>query len=121
VASVVDRLLHLAAQLEQQPVVLVHGDLHLKNFFVDGNQIALIDLDDLRLGSPWQDIGSFMAALHYRGLLAGTSTTETERAAALVDGGGFRAVTRLQGSRLGVLDALLVRAGQIIAQRGYRP
>jgi aminoglycoside phosphotransferase (APT) family kinase protein len=140
VDRVVERLVHQAEQLEPQPVALLHGDLHLKNFLIVDDQVALVDLDDLRQGSPWQDIGSFLAALHYRGLLDETPLAAVEQAiqcfcrcylervpwpesqlavdwytaAALVNERAFRAVTRLQSSRLDVLDLLLARAAQII-------
>ena len=52
-----------------RPMALLHGDLHLKNFFVTTDQIALIDLDNVCLGDPLADLGSFVASLYYRQLL----------------------------------------------------
>lgn len=140
VNTVVDRLRQCAEGLEAQPVALLHGDLHLQNFFVEGDRVALIDLDDLCLGSPWQDIGSFSAALHYRGLVAGTELGEIEEAtglfyrhylqkvpwsapratvdwftaAALINERAFRSIARLQSGSLDILDAILARAQKIL-------
>ena len=63
---------HLQAQAETlaaRPAITLHGDLHLKNFFVVNDHMVLIDLDNLSLGDPLQDIGSFIASLLYRHLL----------------------------------------------------
>src|SRR5262249_11475821 len=67
----VDRLLVEGEQLGVQPVAVLHGDLRLRHILVDGDDIGLVDLDALCLGSPWQDIGSLAAATFYKGMLAG--------------------------------------------------
>jgi len=59
-------LLSQARKLVKQPDVTLHGDLHLKNILADGQQVALIDLDGVKKGSPLFDIGSFIAGLIYR-------------------------------------------------------
>jgi aminoglycoside phosphotransferase (APT) family kinase protein len=126
--------------LEKQPVALLHGDLHLQNFFVENDQVALIDLDNLCKGSPWQEIGSFIAALHYRSLVAGTSVAEITNAidhfcyryansvswpassaalawytaAALVNERAFRTISRLQSGGLFIIEAILERALSIL-------
>jgi hypothetical protein len=135
----VDRLLAQAAYLGEQPLATLHGDLHLQNFFRDGDQVALIDLDNVYLGSPWQDVGSFIAGLLYRGLLAETPgpllrdmiaafSRSYQRnvpwrialwalnwfvAAALINERAFRCVTRLKDGRLDLVDALVALAAQI--------
>lgn len=43
--------------------VTLHGDLHLKNILVDNGKIYLIDLDNVCMGSPLEDLGSFIAAI----------------------------------------------------------
>ena len=58
-------------QLRKQPVAVLHGDLRLRHIIVDGDDISLIDVDTLCHGSPWQDIGSFAAAILYKGMLTG--------------------------------------------------
>lgn len=134
----IDRLLSQAEQLGPQPAAALHGDLHLKNFFVDGAQVALIDLDNLCYGSPWHDIGSFIAGIFYRGLLMKMPEAEIWRmtevfcrqyqqnvpwqvsgfvlnwyiAAALINERAFRCTTRLKG-RLDILDDLIKLAGKI--------
>ena len=63
------RLQDQAQRLGEQPVATLHGDLHLKNFLVHTGNVALIDLDNLCQGHPGQDIGSFIAAILYQGML----------------------------------------------------
>jgi hypothetical protein len=101
--------------------------------------VALIDLDNVHQGSPWQDIGSFVASLLYRGLLMDTpgqvvrETIATfyrayERnapwrtspetlywfvAAALLHERAFRCVTRLKDGRLDLVDKLVTLAAHI--------
>lgn len=48
------------------PDVCLHGDLHLKNAIWDGQELALIDLDQVSVGDAAHDIGSFLAGLHYK-------------------------------------------------------
>lgn len=61
-------------------VVTLHGDLHLKNFLLDGDHAELIDLDTLRAGDPHEDLGSFAASLYHRALLGETSVQSAEAA-----------------------------------------
>ncbi len=63
----VERLITQSSRLTARPTALLHGDLHLKNFFVAGDKVVLIDLDNLAYGDPLQDVGSFIAGLWYRG------------------------------------------------------
>ncbi|GAB4421838.1 MAG: hypothetical protein Fur0044_19570 [Anaerolineae bacterium] len=139
----VERLLDQAEQLGPQPVATLHGDLHLKNFFVEGEQVALIDLDNLCHGSPWQDVGSFSAGLLYWGLFMAMPTPliwqfidafcqQYEQnvpwpmsrfalnwytAAALINERAFRCVTRLKSGRLDLLDDLIDLADSISAEQ----
>jgi hypothetical protein len=138
-ASLVERLAGQAKQLEPQPVATLHGDLHLKNFLVEGEQVALIDLDNLCLGSPWQDVGSFIAGLLYLGLLMAVPepvirqlidgfcheykqnvpwpmaslTLNWHIAAALINERAFRCLTRLKTGRLELVDDLIALADRI--------
>jgi aminoglycoside phosphotransferase len=50
---------------------LVHGDLHPKNIFDDGERITFIDFDAAHLAPAEQDVASFSAALIYHGALDG--------------------------------------------------
>lgn len=59
---------------ERDGLATLHGDLHLKNIvaLADGQigRIGLIDLDNLTLGDPLIDLGSFAAYLHSHELTA---------------------------------------------------
>ncbi len=131
--SVVNRLADASDYARAASMATLHGDLHLKNFFVVNDGIALVDLDSLCQGDPLQDVGSFVAALHYRGLLEGRSFNVTEKisgqfiegysenakwkvsepalywhiAAALIYERAYRCVTRLKAGRLDILDEII--------------
>ncbi|HSE32577.1 MAG TPA: phosphotransferase [Pyrinomonadaceae bacterium] len=49
---------------DETPVVL-HGDVHTKNFVVTDSNVSLIDLDQSGRGPAAADLGSFLASLHY--------------------------------------------------------
>ncbi len=66
--SLVDRLVIQSERLEKHSVATLHGDLQFENILVDGDQVALIDLDTLSQGDPLFDVGSFVAFLIYRGI-----------------------------------------------------
>jgi aminoglycoside phosphotransferase (APT) family kinase protein len=128
-----------AIHLKSEPRALLHRDLHLKNFLVHGDQVALIDLDELSLGDPWHDLGSLVAALHMRSLMGGAASGIIQNAAdhfcrsyaestawpfdpaavnwhtavALVVERAFRIVTRLQPGSVDLLDALLAHAEEL--------
>lgn len=53
------------------PVTPIHRDLKLGNFLLHENRATLIDLDEVSLGDPLIDIGSFIAAFGARALLLG--------------------------------------------------
>ncbi|MDH5775761.1 MAG: aminoglycoside phosphotransferase family protein [Nitrospirota bacterium] len=53
--------------LGDQPETTLHGDLHFKNFIVDGTSVAMIDLDEIGRGSPFHDMGSCISFLLYQG------------------------------------------------------
>ena len=67
----IDRLRSQAECLGKQPAATLHGDLHLGNFQVYRGKVALIDMDNVRVGPPSRDIGSFIAGVFYQGLLRG--------------------------------------------------
>ncbi|MGE0886332.1 MAG: phosphotransferase family protein [Blastocatellales bacterium] len=134
--SLVGRLVASSGNPGERPVVTLHGDLHLKNFFATGNRVALIDLDNLALGDPLRDVGSFIAALHYRELLDGKScrvnisnfvrayrdgvnwevadfALDWHTAAALVYERAYRCITRLKNGRMAIIDDLVDLADQL--------
>lgn len=137
---IIDHLLASASHLADEAGALLHGDLHLQNFLVDGEMIALIDMDNLTSGSPWQDVGSFVAGLYYRALLKGQAYEQTRRfassfcdayvvhsqrgdvsgavdwytAAALINERVYRTISRWKGGRLDFIDDLLDCAQRIL-------
>lgn len=139
--SLIDRLKRQSRQIGARQAVTLHGDLHLKNFFVAGEEIALIDLDNLCLGDPLLELGSFIASLHYRDLLperpaqrgrapadafvrayaesAPWAVTDSILnwyvAAALIAERAFRCVTRLKTGRPTMLDEIITLAYQAAA------
>ena len=130
---ITEGLLEQSKKLANHPKATLHGDLHLQNFLNDNGTISLIDLDNVCVGSPWQDLGSFIAALYYRGLLKNIPTSTIDAlsktfcesyalasswkldedairwytATALISERIFRSITRLKAGRLDILDDLL--------------
>ncbi|HEV7656464.1 MAG TPA: phosphotransferase [Mycobacteriales bacterium] len=111
--------------------VPLHGDCHPKNALVDGDAIALIDLDQAGTGPAAADIGSLIARLHQDGdtgamraaFLAGYRTVRAlpaERslrwhtAAALVAERAVRAVNRVHLPTLDRLGDLLRTADDVL-------
>jgi aminoglycoside phosphotransferase (APT) family kinase protein len=137
--DIVDRLIIASSVIERYPVTTLHGDLHLKNFLVTNGQVALIDLDDLCQGDPLKDVGSFVAALYYRGVLRGRTYFAAEKiagefikayraeagwefpesalnwhiAAALIYERAYRSVTRMKPDGLGALGEIIELARAI--------
>jgi aminoglycoside phosphotransferase len=129
----------LARPTTREADVCVHGDLHAKNTIVDGDRIALVDLDQTAGGPPSADVGSLLAGLRYARLV-GTLDRETERAcagafaasyasvrplpepavlrrataAALLAERAVRAVNRVRLDGLAALQPLLAEAGRLV-------
>ncbi|HRW05349.1 MAG TPA: aminoglycoside phosphotransferase family protein [Caldilineaceae bacterium] len=128
----------LTPSISGAPMATLHGDLHLQNFLVDddaaaGKRVALIDLDNLCTGMPWQDLGSFCAGLYYRGLVDHVPQSLIHRsidgflqsyatsvpwpldrgainwytAAALLHERAFRSIARMKEGRLALVDDLV--------------
>lgn len=134
-----DRLVEQARTISIGPTATLHGDLHMKNLFLTHDRIALIDLDNVRLGHPGQDIGSFVAGLLTGALakqvplskMAGPvqaflnqydhctpwkldqPTLAWFTAMALVTERSYRCVTRLKDGRWGMIELLLNLANDI--------
>lgn len=138
----VDELAHeLADELIQAysppsaPDACLHGDVHPKNGILRDGRVVLIDLDQLSVGPSAAELGSFRAALRYRGLTGQVRrghVTQLEAAflngfgavrslpsgdeirwytaAALLNERALRAVNRIRPDGLAVLDALLDEA-----------
>jgi aminoglycoside phosphotransferase len=81
----------LAAWRSGGPGVLLHGDCHPKNLLVDGDAVALIDLDQAGVGEAAADIGSYLARLRLATAL-GRQTPEEAAAMATAFVAGYDAV-----------------------------
>jgi hypothetical protein len=145
VETAVDHLIAQRSQIDEQPVATLHGDLHLQNFLCHGEQVALIDLDNVYSGLPWQDVGSLVAGLLYGSLaleMPGRQASELAAvfceayqknvpwrispqalnwfiAAALIHERAFRCITRLKDGRHDLVDSLVALAAQISAGNAY--
>ncbi|MFQ5783921.1 MAG: phosphotransferase [Alphaproteobacteria bacterium] len=142
-SAVHDRLAQRAPHLDHETVATLHDDLHPENMLVDGERIALIDLDGVSLGPPAYELGCFVARVLHRALLEGKAPTAVHpiiqrflkgyrahadwpmpaadivwyTAAALVNERAFRSVKGLKSTFLETLDDLLGLA-QIISNGG---
>lgn len=140
----------LAARLrstipESEPRVVLHGDCHPGNALVDGDAVALIDLDQMGLGPAAADLGSLVARLRYaatvdelgaqeaaelearflsgyaeRRPLPAASSLAWHTAAALLAERALRAVSRVNRVALAGLDELITAADAAL-DRGVHP
>ena len=82
--DVADDAQALAERLGERRTVpgsaLLHGDVHLKNGLLAGDQVHLVDLDQCARGHPAADIGSLLAALRHRRLIGGLTADRAGRA-----------------------------------------
>ena len=141
--SLIDDLTAQSDNLGEHINVTLHGDLHPKNFFVDGGEVFLIDMDDLCCGAPLQEIGSFAASIYYRGVITNVSGEMIHKiverfinsyeksvpwtlnrsdlkwyiATALVSERAFRCIKRLKAGRLDIVDDLIMLAHHISLQK----
>jgi aminoglycoside phosphotransferase (APT) family kinase protein len=69
------------------PAATLHGDLHPRNILADGEQLALIDLDDLCRGPAPLEFGAWIAEGMYRAVLENAAPARDRTAwQALLDG-----------------------------------
>lgn len=142
----IDRLSAQSGNFSLEETGILHGDLHLNNFFVEKEKIALIDMDNLSQGPPLLDVGSFLAGIIYRGILCDAPWNQIENIAQvfiqayeasvpwvvsrtslrwyvammLINERAFRCLTRLKAGRLDILDQLVLVADRItLAQDGH--
>ena len=59
----------------------IHMDLKMGNLLISGDKVSLIDLDEVCLGDPLADFGSFIANVYMNGLCAGAEMAEIETVA----------------------------------------
>jgi phosphotransferase family enzyme len=143
--SLIETLSALSDRIEVSFIATLHGDLHLKNLFVTSDRIAriaLLDLDNLSQGDPLRDLGSFIASLHYRGLIEGWAdevVADISRrfilsyrqnadwevsaaslnwyiAAALISERAYRCLTKLKVEKVEILDEIIDLANKFAAR-----
>jgi len=136
ITNLIEKLVGFFSNVMPEHQVTLHGDLHLKNILVDSDRVFLIDLDNISLGNPLLDIGSFIAAilnLELTGSIPSSfaeqtievflpvyceavpwtvNTTDLRRyiAMALVVERIFRSFTRLKAGRMEIIEDLLKQA-----------
>jgi Phosphotransferase enzyme family len=141
--SILKNLTDLSRIMGETAVCTLHGDLHLKNLLVTNDSIVLIDFDDLCRGDPLQDVGSFIAAIYYRGLIEGRSYHEIEEitrlfiqayranidfeisetwldwhiTSALIYERAYRCITRLKVVRVEIIDEIIEMAEKLCSGR----
>lgn len=129
------------------PVSTLHGDLHPRNLLVDGERLALIDLDSARRGPALLELGSWLADTLYRAQLGGHDPADTDAAcraflAGYRAGGGavfsarrlawatawqllcqraWRCVVNLKPGRYALLPGLLAAAQALLVQSDFEP
>ena len=64
VEPLIDRAGRLAERLPEPTLSTIHGDYKPSQVFVDGHELAIVDLDRACLGDRALDVGSFLAVLH---------------------------------------------------------
>ncbi len=123
----------------KESAVSLQGDVHAKNAIWHEGDLTLIDLDQVSIGEPGFDIGSFLAGLHYREcvgrltvrlrkeiserFLAGYEdvrplpperSLRRHTAAALLAERGLRAISRVRVEGLENLSGILARSENIL-------
>jgi tRNA A-37 threonylcarbamoyl transferase component Bud32 len=123
---------------------LVHGDVHLKNGLLAGEDVRLLDLDQCGRGHPAGDVGALLAALRQRRLVGELTSSQYEHlaaaflagyaehaeidadavrwhtAAALLVDRAERAVHRVLPRSLERLPSLLLEAGSLLTRAADR-
>ncbi|MCG3119519.1 MAG: hypothetical protein ALAOOOJD_01946 [bacterium] len=59
--------------------VLLHGTYRLNHIFFNAGELALLDLDSLRMGHPAYDVANFLSSLYYLEEAHGRITAEMRR------------------------------------------
>jgi tRNA A-37 threonylcarbamoyl transferase component Bud32 len=138
-AQATAQLLQRAPSLDTHACATLHGDLHSNNILIDDARVYLVDMDDVSIGPPLAELGSFLAELIYRACLSGTaldalgpaltnivqaylqavpwSVTDEEvgwyTAAALIHERALRCVTSLKPGRMEILGQLVDIAARV--------
>jgi aminoglycoside phosphotransferase (APT) family kinase protein len=92
------------------PPVCLHGDVNSRNWILQDDRVALIDLDQVTLGPAAADLGGVLAGLRYRGCVGQLSRSDAgELARAFLAGyAGVRALPERAALRWHTAAALLV-------------
>ena len=94
----------------------LHGDLHPRNVLVNGDRLALIDLDNAHRGLPVLELGSWRAEALYRGQLDGHAWAAAEAAGTAFLAGYAQAGGDVPGPR----QLAWATAWQLLCQRVWR-
>lgn len=140
IRRLISQLITSQSSAKSDQLATLHGDLHLKNILVDDDWVFLIDLDNISVGDPLQDIGSFTAAIINQGFIGALSRQLVEQtififlqtyfksvpwtfeeknirwhiAAALVTERIFRSFTRLKAGRMEIVGDLVEQAEMLL-------
>lgn len=126
----------LTAQYTHGKPVFLHGDVHPKNIFLNEENLFLLDLDQVAMGTAAADLGSVIAGLYCdastglhtwneasvleRALLRGYDTSRHSHelrwhiAAALLQERALRSVTRIRTATLQKLPEILHTAETVL-------
>lgn len=98
IESIARRLIERLAALPAPTRGVVHTRFQPNNVLVDGDTLALVDLQDCAIGDPAEDVGLFWSQLHWRALKqsdAGAALARDAFLAAYAERAAPRTVARL--------------------------
>lgn len=70
---VMNRLLRALDTLPVTAGTVIHGDVHLEQFLLQDDDVAMADVDEIALGDAEQDVAALMLDLRLRAAAAGTA------------------------------------------------
>ncbi len=85
IRTIIERLTAAATALDRETHVAAHGDLHGRNILIDGQRVALIDLDEAISGPPAGDLGHFAAYTLFEALDGGELDGASRAIAAFIE------------------------------------
>ncbi len=86
----------------------IHGDLYDKQILLDGDRVAIVDVDQAAFGDARSDLGLFIAHLERDGLAGGPSRSRIDAVTeALLSGYQEAAGTRVEGLEAYIAEGLL--------------
>ncbi len=95
------RALKALAWKDETPEVLLHGTFRLNHILLHEGELAMLDLDSMRMGHPAYDMANFLSALYYfeaQGRL--TQAQREEIAAAFLTGYAAKAARQISPATL---------------------